>query len=588
MWRSTQHFTVSLIDLAWQILTKPFGNHSEGERDGRMVTLHCLLFTIVHSSYRRVDTYDEASFCWIAYECAFICCYILCRSPLFQYSKWFYILLISTCPYVTAICLIINDDAANAAPALKWIIFPIAIASYLLSNFGVIMMFLFHVVGSTLIYMLTILSSKLDLNFSYNITLGMFWICSNLAQRRLASESILAKQVFTSSVSHELRTPLNAVLASLELVLEDKSINESNRKFLKLAHDSGDLMLHLVSDLLDYSRASMGHLQLTFENVVLFKCVSQSADPYMLSTDAKRVLLQIIIDSDVPETIWSDDRRIRQNLGNLLSNAFKFTYTGFVQIRVSHPDKRHIKFEVDDTGSGIPYEKQKLLFRPFVRLDDSKPGTGLGLVNCQHIAKALGGQCGFTSTPGKGSCFWFTVMYALRSPPPRSKQRLTTVLPSPLVFAPPRQSLVVEMNRVLSSRLMTSDGAKQKVLLVEDNVFNQEVACEMLKRINYEFVLAKNGRECLELYWERPLEYAVILMDCQMPIMNGYEATRVIRSRELAEGQSRGVPIVAMTADASENNRQHCLALGMDIVLTKPVKRADLEALLIKICRTHS
>ncbi|MEY3445449.1 MAG: hypothetical protein RIR45_204 [Pseudomonadota bacterium] len=379
---------------------------------------------------------------------------------------------------------------------------------------------------------------------------------------RIAEAANLAKSEFLANMSHEIRTPMNGVIGMTELAITLANHPEQ-RAYLNTALGSAQSLMVILNEILDFSKIEAG--QMVIESVAfdLHDVVSGCLAAMEGRIHAKGLALERILQPDFPLRLLGDPGRIRQILTNLCDNAIKFTPQGSVKVQVQlHGDalegyEAHLS--VTDTGVGIAQDKQKWIFDAFSQADASTTrefgGTGLGLTICARLATLMGGCIWVDSVPGAGSTFHFTVHLGHVSP-----------APSPALPAPREAASASTAHPML-------------VLLVEDHPINQMVATTLLNKWNHEVVLAKNGQEAVDLFPTR--DWDLVLMDIQMPVMGGLEATRHIRA--MAPSQ-RHVPILAVTANAMEADREACRLAGMDAHLAKPFDAAELGALIALHC----
>ena len=370
-----------------------------------------------------------------------------------------------------------------------------------------------------------------------------------------------AKSAFLANMSHEIRTPMNGITGMATLLL-DTHLDADQREYAETIHSSSQSLLTVINDILDFSKIEAGKLDIESIETDLRGVVDDVIATLEYQAQAKGLKLSVDVLAEVPRVSMGDPQRIRQCLLNLMGNAIKFTHSGQVSLSVStagvRDERRLVRFEVRDTGIGIAPESVKSLFQPFVQADSSTTrhfgGTGLGLSIVRGLVEMMGGQVGARSQPGAGSTFWF-------------------VLPMADVSADARPA-----GRPASAVHWAARRFRGKVLLVEDNAVNQKVAQRFLERLGCEVELAENGEQCVRA-WERG-QFDVVLMDIQMPVMDGYMATRLIREKECVD---RHTPIVALTANAMTGQLERCLGAGMDGLLTKPIAIERLREVLDRL-----
>ncbi len=377
--------------------------------------------------------------------------------------------------------------------------------------------------------------------------------------KELAETASRIKSEFLANMSHEIRTPMNGILGTLQL-LQGTSLEELQKEYVSIAYNSGESLLALLNDILDFSKIEAGKLELEYIPFDMSQITKELCVLLKGKADERGIVLVDEVTSDLPPVIKGDPVRIRQILANLMTNAIKFTEQGEVKVRVSMLENTEksvrLRMEVIDTGIGIPEEAQRKLFNSFTQADGSTTrkygGTGLGLAIVRQLVTMMHGRLGVESELGKGSCFWVEAGFEVP------------------------EGITLKTSQ--EQQAQASDELQGRVLLVEDNPVNQAVAKKMLQKIGLDFEVVNNGQEAIDRL-AQPHEFNLVLMDCQMPIMDGYAATGEIRNREQQNGQKH-LPVVAMTANAMEGDKEKCLSAGMDDYVPKPVKLAELKSVL--------
>jgi signal transduction histidine kinase/CheY-like chemotaxis protein len=411
-------------------------------------------------------------------------------------------------------------------------------------------------------------------------------------ERDRAAASDRAKSEFLATMSHEIRTPMNGVLGMAEL-LAKTPLNPTQRQYVDSLHKSGRVLLNLINDVLDVSKIESGKFELGDEAFDLGQIMHELEQMFAPRAEDKEVALFVGTADDAARAYAGDPTRVQQILMNLISNAIKFTDEGEIRVRASvlaqTRETTTVMFEVIDTGPGIPEDKQANIFGAFDQADTSRTrhhgGTGLGLHIAQKLTHLMGGRIGVISTPREGSTFWVTLPLAHAQDVPTGPRRLPPAqahrVGTRLTFEQPvAADPSTETSQTTgSSQALVSGAAGRggRILLAEDNVVNQQVATKMLEELGCTVVTVGSGDDALTQATRDPEPFDLIFMDCDMPGMDGFDATRRIR----AEGYDQArLPIVALTASAMRGDRDKCLAVGMTSYIAKPVSQSDLSEIL--------
>ncbi len=389
--------------------------------------------------------------------------------------------------------------------------------------------------------------------------------------QQIKSQAVAANQAksdFLATMSHEIRTPMSGVLGTVDL-LAQTSLNDTQQHYLHMIQSAGHSLLTLINDILDFSKIEAGKMNLSMAPFKLSSLISELGAFFTPGIDHKGLNLNIRLDPELSHWVLEGDpQRLRQVLTNLLGNALKFTEKGSISLHLTLLEQREqhcvVHFEVLDSGIGISQAMGEKLFKPFTQADDSISrrygGTGLGLAITRRLIQLMGGEIGLQSELNKGSCFWFNLPFKMVADSSQIIPNSTFIEEKPWVFYPPPQ-----------------------LLLAEDNLINQEVVKHLLKRLGCEVSVVNDGEEVLQYLPQQHCD--LILMDCQMPRLDGLATTRQIRL--LTDPKQRFLPIIALTASALPEDREACLKAGMDDYLSKPVTLQEMQTMLARYLKSH-
>jgi signal transduction histidine kinase len=383
--------------------------------------------------------------------------------------------------------------------------------------------------------------------------------------KKAAEAAAEAKSIFLANMSHEIRTPMNGIIGMVD-ILKKTPLTPEQKEYVQIIESSGENLLTIINDILDYSKIEAGRIELEKIPINLREEINNVVKILQIQADRKNLSLIVEIDDDVPQFLIGDPVRLKQIIINLVNNAIKFTEKGNIRIVVEKQQingtKAHLLFKVIDTGIGISEEGKKRLFKSFSQVDRSTTrkfgGTGLGLAICKNLSEMMGGEIGVESEVGVGSTFWFTVVLEISDKETYQKSNKSEKIDNI------KEKIKVKLN----------------ILLAEDNTINQKVALVNLNNLGHNTDVANNGKEAVEMFLKK--NYDLIFMDIQMPEMDGIEATKKIREIEKKHNAIRKIPIIAMTANTMEGDKEKYLQAGMNDYVSKPFKQKELVAIFNK------
>ncbi|HTF89790.1 MAG TPA: response regulator [Planctomycetota bacterium] len=404
-----------------------------------------------------------------------------------------------------------------------------------------------------------------------------------MQKARAAEQASDAKSAFLATMSHELRTPLNSILGFNEQ-LQSSDLTVEQHDYVHTVHASGEQLLTLIDELLDYVKMESGDFRLDRVEFDIANCIHRAVETLSAAIRHKGLALDVAISPAVPRLALGPMRHVQQVLIRYLNNAAKFTSQGSIRVRASVTDRTEqhfvLRIEVDDTGIGVAADRVDQLFKPFSQLESgaarSYAGTGVGLAISKELVELMHGEVGVRSTPGEGSSFWFTARLELCAP------RASSPPPAIPARAPRASATTAPVSSADSAT--RARRSKQRILIVEDNPVNQKMAGIVLKKAGWAYSIAEDGQRAVAAAAAESFD--LVLMDCQMPVMDGFEATTRIRAS--AGSTPRDVPILALTANALDGDREACMRAGMDDFVAKPFRAAELVAVMDRWIESRS